>query len=215
MQKKLMFLVLALLSAPFRCMPSDATPPKLWSILICTLEERKESFERIYKKLQSQIIDSKLAGEIEILFFCDNRKVSVGFKRNALLQQSSGEYVCFIDDDDDVHDRYISMIYEKLEQKPDCVSLVGIITTNGINPEKFVHSIQYNNKYCQENGIYYRPPNHLNPIKKSIAIQFLFPESNYGEDKSWTLRLAESKLLKTEAVIDEPYYFYQYNGKYG
>jgi len=218
MQKKLLILILSLLSITSQSMLSSTASKKLWSILICTIEERKESFDRIYKKLQSQIHNNNLSDKIEILFFSDNRQNSIGFKRNTLIQQSTGEYVCFVDDDDDVNDRYVPMIYEKLVQKingekPDCVSLVGIITTNGKNPEKFIHSIQYNNKYCQENGIYYRPPNHLNPIKKSIAQQFLFPEKNFGEDMSWTLQIAHSGLLKTEAVIDEPYYFYQYNGK--
>jgi len=194
---------------------SNKSNTKLWSILICTIEERKESFDKLYKKLQDQINNSNFADAIEILFFSDNRVKSIGFKRNTLIQQSTGEYVCFIDDDDGVHDRYVQMIYEKLLQKPDCVSLAGIITTNGQNPEKFVHSIKYNNKYCHENGIYYRPPNHLNPIKKSIAQQFLFPENNFGEDMDWTLQVARSGLLKVEAVIDEPYYFYYYNGKYG
>ena len=187
---------------------------KVWSILICTLEERKDSFNKIYNKLQKQIADSNLEYQVEILFFSDNREHTVGFKRNTLLKQSKGRYVCFVDDDDDVHDRYIAMIYEKLQQNPDCVSLVGIMTTNGQNQEVFKHSIEYNNKYCKENGVYLRPPNHLNPIKGDIARQFLFPETNFGEDYNWAVSLAQSGLLKTEAVLNEPYYFYLYDGKY-
>lgn len=192
---------------------SNEMPPKTLSVLICTLEERKESFERLYNKLHNQINANHLSDHVEILFFRDNRENSIGFKRNALLQQSKAEYVCFADDDDDVHDLYIPLIFMKLMQKPDCVSLVGIMTTQGRNPTKFIHSLQYNN-YRTENGVHLRPPNHLNPIKRSIAIQFAFPENNYGEDHAWTLALAQSKLLKTEAVIDIPYYFYQYDGKY-
>ncbi|MCX5922442.1 MAG: glycosyltransferase [Candidatus Dependentiae bacterium] len=193
---------------------ADAPKTKMWSILICTLEERKESFKRIYNKLQRQILVNNLSDQVEVLFFKDNREHSIGFKRNALLQQSQAEYVCCVDDDDDVHDFYVPMIYEKLLQSPDCVSLVGVMTTNGKNPETFIHSIEYNNKYCTENGVHLRPPNHLNPVKRSIALQFLFPENNYGEDRSWTLDMAHSGLLQTEAVIDVPYYFYQYDGKY-
>lgn len=178
-----------------------------WSILICTLDERKESFEKIYTKLEKQIADLNLHDRIEVLYFKDNRENSVGFKRNTLLIQSTGEYVCFVDDDDDVHDQYISMIYEKLREKSDCVSLKGIITHHGLHPKEFVHSLQYPT-YFEQDNIYYRPPNHLNPIKRSIAIQFKFPETFHGEDLCWTMALAASGLLKTESILEEPYYFY-------
>lgn len=185
---------------------------KLWSILICTLDEREASFKRIYTKLYDQIIAQGLEDQVEILFFKDNRKYSVGFKRNSLVAQSSGEYICFIDDDDDVHENYIAMIYEALYTKPDCVSLVGVMTVNGKNPEIFIHSIKYDS-WCKRDGIYYRPPNHLNPVKKSIASQFKFPEINMGEDAAQSMAMARSGLLKVEATIDEPYYFYMYDDK--
>ncbi len=217
MSKRIVMIALSLLSIFSPALLSDnasAAPTKLWSILICTLTEREESFKKIYNKLQRQIVEHNLNDAVEILFFKDNRENSIGFKRNVLVNMSHAEYICFVDDDDDVHHRYIPMIYEKLLQKPDCISLVGIMTTNGHNPEKFIHSIKYNQKYCTENGVHLRPPNHLNPIKRSIACQFAFPENNFGEDRHWTLELAASGLLKTEAVIEVPYYFYQYDGKY-
>ena len=213
MKKRILSLVLLLLSfSSHILLPSD-TQTMIWSILICTLDERTESFTKIYNKLQTQIKANNLNDYVEVLFFKDNREQSIGFKRNALLKESHGEYICFVDDDDDVHDLYIPMIYEKLLQKPDCVNLTGIITTNGKNPTLFIHSIQYN-KYYTENGVYLRPPNHLNPIKRSIATQFLFPETNFGEDAQWAIAIQRSGLLKNEATIAVPYYFYQYDDKY-
>ena len=185
----------------------EAHHQKDWSILICTLEERRESFERIYTKLTQQINSQDLGDRIEVLYFRDNRENSVGFKRNSLLAQSSGEYVCFVDDDDDVHDKYIALIYNKLRKKPDCVSLKGIMTHHGEHRKEFVHSLHYPT-YFEQNNVYYRPPNHLNPIKRSIALQFKFPETFHGEDLCWTMALTASGLLKTESTVDEPYYFY-------
>jgi len=181
--------------------------PVLWSILICTLEERTRVFERIYNQLKTQITELGLESEVEILYCKDNRQHSVGFKRNLLIEQAQGEYVCFVDDDDLVHDKYIKMICDALEQKPDCVSLIGIITFDGRHPTPFIHSIDYDNYFFQ-NGKYYRPPNHLNVIKHSIASQFKFAEINAGEDTDWAMRIARAKVLKTEAKINEPYYFY-------
>lgn len=182
---------------------------KDWSILICTLDEREEPFTYIYNKLDKQIKDNHLENKIEILVFKDNRENTIGFKRNSLLKQSRGAYVNFIDDDDDVHDNYITMIHEKMKSKPDCVSLIGIITFDDANPAKFIHSIKFKN-YFQANGIYFRPPNHLNPMKRSIAAQYLFPSISFGEDTDWAMRICKDHLLVKEEEITTPYYFYKY-----
>lgn len=187
---------------------ADHLSAKIWSILICTLDERAANFKALTEKLQAQITKLGLDNDIEILAFKDNREYSVGFKRNTLLRASTGTYVCFLDDDDDVHDQYIKMIYEALQQNPDCVSLSGIISHHGQHKKPFIHSLKYDH-YFEKDGVYYRPPNHLNPMKRSIAIQFTFPESNHGEDLNWTIKLTQAQLLKKEVVINEPYYFYQ------
>lgn len=182
--------------------------PKLWSILICTVEDRKEDFDAICGKLTDQISALGLDEQIEVLFCCDKRgENSIGTKRNFLLEASSGYYISYVDDDDDVHDEYISMIYNALLEKKDCVSLRGVMTHRGLHPRTFIHSLAYNS-FFQKDGIYYRPPNHWNPIKRCVAIQFAFPPINYGEDTRWAMEIANAGLLKTEAIVEEPYYFY-------
>lgn len=185
---------------------------KDWSILICTLQEREKQFQELHNKLMGQIREHHLEDRVEILSFKDNREAPVGVKRNALVRQSKADYINFIDDDDDVHDHYIKMIHDRLKSSPDCVSLVGIITFNGKSPTTFIHSIAYNS-YFQSNGTYYRPPNHLNTMKRSIASQFLFPEISFGEDTDWAMQIARSGQLKKEEVVSEPYYFYKYVDK--
>lgn len=184
-----------------------------WSILICTLEERKAWFEPLYNKILQQIKEVGLNDHIEVLYFLDNREASIGHKRNALFDAARGEYVNFLDDDDDIHANYIAMLYECMRKKPDVVKLMGIITFHGKSPRLFVHSIQYKT-YFEHNGIYFRPPNHLNPMKRSLAMKFRFPEQgprgNFGEDFDWSMEIAKAGLLKTEEAVDEPYYFYRY-----
>ncbi|HLB93679.1 MAG TPA: glycosyltransferase family A protein [Candidatus Babeliales bacterium] len=183
-----------------------------WSILIPTIVERAPVFEKLYAELTRQITILNLTNQIEILYFRDQRGENlVGFKRNLLLEKSLGEYTCFVDDDDLVHKNYIQMIYEKLRTNPDCVSLTGIITTNGRNPRRFVHYIKYNRWFTGPDKIYYRPPNHLNPIKRTIACQFKFPLQNNGEDSDWSMQICKSQLIKTESEILKPYYFYRFN----
>jgi glycosyltransferase involved in cell wall biosynthesis len=182
---------------------------KLWSILICTLEERKVVFAKLYQKLQQQVETNGLQDQVEIVYFCDKREHSVGFKRNYLLHNCSGKYISYVDDDDDIHDAYVPLIYEQLLKDPDCVSLKGIITFDGKNKKYFIHSIKYNSWFEADN-IYFRPPNHLNPIRKSIAIQFAFPDKYVGEDSDWSMQIVRSELLTVEAEVAEPYYFYKY-----
>ena len=193
----------------------DEAMPKMWSILICTLDEREKSFNFIYNKLLRQIAALGLQNQIEVLYFKDNREQTVGFKRNWLMEKSCGKYTCYVDDDDNVSDDYIATIYEKLLKNPDCVDLQGIITFSGKNPRTFLHSIKYNNSYTAQgsfppaiNGIYYRPPNHLNPIKRTIGCQFLFPEKNSMEDSNWSIQIAQSNLIQYEEEVSNPYYFY-------
>jgi hypothetical protein len=184
----------------------DTSDEIMWSILICTIENRDNFFKKLYEKLENQILESSLQNKVEILYFRDNRKFSIGFKRNQLLSACKGKYVNFIDDDDDVHANYVQMLYDKMQCNPDCISLVGIIYQyNG--SRKFIHSIQYD-KYFEQSDIYFRPPNHLNPIKREIAIRFIFPQVNNMEDTNWAMQIARSKLLKKEEPIYEPYYFY-------
>ena len=168
-----------------------------WSILIPTIKDRGKVFKQLYYELTKQIRALNLTDKVEIIYFRDKRNENpVGFKRNLLLDKSLGEYVCFIDDDDLVHENYIQMIYEKLLQNPDCVSLTGIITINNKTSRKFIHSVEYTSLFDQD-SIACRPPNHLNPIKRSIAIQFKFPLENVGEDTAWAMQICQYCLYRS------------------
>lgn len=184
----------------------------LWSILICTLESRKQSFSSLYSNLTALIKLHELQSEVEVLYLSDKGEASVGQKRNELVSLSKGEYVCFIDDDDKVSDNYIPLIYKSLVSYPDCVGLTGVITFNGKNPKRFIHSIKYNS-YFEKGGVYYRPPNHLNPIRKEIAQHFLFPSKYFGEDTDWALRICKAGVLKKECFISDPLYYYLFTPK--
>lgn len=181
-----------------------------WTILICTLEERKEKFAALLNELLDQIEKNRLHSKVEVKFFLDNKEHRVGYKRNKLLYQAAGKYVCFIDDDDWVSEDYIAMIHRKLQENKDCVQLKGIITFSGKNKKLFIHSQKYQS-YFEKNSIYYRPPNHLNPIKREIVQLFKFPVQNFAEDSDFAMQICESNLIKSEAAVDKPYYFYRYD----
>jgi len=188
---------------------------KKLSILICTLPSRIIVFERLRSKLISQAEANNLQDHIEILSNADE-SISIGNKRNLLLKESKGLYVCFIDDDDDIADYYIEELSKVVESDKDCASLKGIITWDGERPEIFEHSIKYQSyksNLKNQEVIYERYPNHLNCIKSDIAKQIAFTDKNFSEDTDYADMLFASGLIKTEFTIDKILYYYLYATK--
>ena len=179
------------------------------SILIPSTPNRETMLASLISNLDNQIDKLWLWDEVEILVEMDSYEKTIGEKRNALLDKVDSKYLCFIDSDDRVAENYLQQLMLGIMLDFDCCSLNGVITTNGSNPRTFIHSLKYNS-WFEENNIYYRPPNHLNCIKSETAKQFKFPQTNTGEDKDWSMQIAESGLLKTEYEITETIYFYDY-----
>lgn len=141
--------------------------------------------------------------------------MKIGDKRNLLLSMATGKYVAFIDDDDMVPEYYIQRIIDVIkEEDVDVIGINGTISImyrQGIKSHhKFFHTIR-NQQYYESNRGFERPPNHLNPMRRDIAVQFTFPGSNLGEDTDWAMKICRSGKLKKEHYIQEPMYFYDYN----
>jgi glycosyltransferase involved in cell wall biosynthesis len=182
------------------------------SILICSVESRKEYLERLLG-----ILDRQKNDEVEVLVELDNGEKSIGTKRNNLLNRAKGDYIAFIDDDDVVPKYYVSEILEGIKHNPDVIGIHLIMDHDGTYAERTYHSLKYqiwsqdvDNENFNRNR-YYRNPNHLNPVKREFALQIMFPEINHGEDKNYSMRLLP--LLKTEYYIPVPLYFYEYRRK--
>lgn len=179
--------------------------------MILSIEGREGFLYRLVNFLASECKKHNLFDDVEVLLSRDVKgEHSIGYKRNICNEYSTSVYSMFIDDDDMLVDGALSHIIHKLKtETPDCIALEGIYTENGSNPKKFIHSMKYG-EYSEQGNVYLRPPNHLNPIKTSIAKQFKFPEINHGEDTEWAMQIAKSKLIKTESNIGFPYYLYDY-----
>lgn len=173
---------------------------KKLSILISTLVERKQCFERLLT-----LIEPQLTSDVELLVDVDNREVTLGAKRQRIIEKASGDYIVFVDDDDVIPGYYVSEILKAIEGKPDCVGINGIITTNAIDPKPFYHSIKYDTWFEDEKG-FYRCPNHLNPIKREIVLQVGFNDIAYGEDFDYSTRMVGN--LHTETYIEKCMYYY-------
>ena len=76
-------------------MPKSPENIKL-SILILSIPSRIKQLETLLEKLENQFDDDR----VEILVMLDNKSFHIYEKRNELLDMARGEYLCFLDDDD-------------------------------------------------------------------------------------------------------------------
>lgn len=176
------------------------------AILIPTLTSRRHLLERLLDNLDNQ------PGREHVKVFKDEDagQMTTGQKRNRLLEVSNGcDFCAFVDDDDLVSDDYIPRVLKAIESKPDVVGLEGIMTRGGHYPQRFVHSLRYTHWYDEgqfPNKVYYRNPNHLNPVRRELALAARFPYKFSGEDHDYSKALLP--LLKTEVFLEKPIYYY-------
>jgi hypothetical protein len=173
---------------------------------ILTTNDRKNQLDALLSKLEKLELN-------DTYILIENSDKNIGAKRNYILKEAFDldcDYVCFIDDDDDIDDDYFNLIFDGLKNYPTHCSLKGIYTVDGKNPVIFEHSIKYSTWKTNDSGKikYERPPNHLNVIKTSIANKFKFKEINHGEDKDWSEQIFKSGLLNNEYYIEKPIYHY-------
>jgi hypothetical protein len=179
------------------------------SVLICTIPTRHEEFVTLLNDIENY--KKQVNIRIEVLFDC-RLDISIGKKRQALLDRARGLYSCFIDDDDKITPNYFQVIQDAINtgEDYDCIQLNGRYYIDNKFDRPFYHSLKYD-KWSQDTDGYYRCPNHLNPIKTQIARKVKFHDISNKEDLKFSEELVKHALLKTEYVHDKPQYLYYFN----
>jgi hypothetical protein len=180
------------------------------SILIPTLTDRAAMLKNLMADLYEQVELINADSDIEIVCNEDKGEQTTGYKRNKLLSDAVGKYIVFVDDDDKVSPSYCKLIMDALASKLDVVGIRGTYIVNGQYNGVFEHSIKHP-QWKQEGNIYYRCPNHLNPVRRELALQAGFPDTIIGEDRDYSMKLLP--LLKTEVMIETPIYEYYARAK--
>lgn len=178
------------------------------SILICTMPHRQEMFEGLHSFLSQQIKECSHPKQVEILFDGDT-KLTTGKKRNNLLNRAKGDFIVFVDDDDDVDENYVQEILQVIIDNPniDCIGMKGWVSFDGINSKEWSISIKH--EYWHETEeMYLRTPNHISPVRRIIALMAYFPDITYGEDMEYSKRIFP--MCKKEVCIEKPLYHYKY-----
>lgn len=181
------------------------------SILICSIHTRYDTFlPKIQAELYGQYNALSEADQerVEILILTDNKKMMLGHKRNKLVELAQGNYVVFVDDDDRVAPDYIKTLLDGTQSGADSIAFNAEVTINGLRPGICHYSIDHKRDYNKGND-YYRIPNHICCVKRSLALKSSFPNVLYGEDSGYSKVLLPH--LKTEHKIDRVLYYYDYN----
>jgi hypothetical protein len=182
------------------------TYPYDWTILIASIPGREHSLQALITSIRefSRTVCPDL--RIKITLGYDNRVLSIGAKRQQLLNGATGKYVSFIDDDDRVTREYFEDAAACIRGGFDCCRLRGKISS-----WTFTHSIAIKlDQPMADETTFLRPPNHLNVMKTDIAKSIAFVDISHGEDMDWAIRLAKSGCLRTEYRPDETRIHYIY-----
>jgi hypothetical protein len=178
------------------------------SILTPTIRGRESHLSKLQTNIEDQSLKLKNSAWIEHLVLCDNRARSIGAKRQALVDIARGQYIAFVDDDDDVAPDYVESLLKAAQTGADVITFRQRAIYNGLESE--VH-FGVNNQDGQFNpgGITLRAPWHVCAWKRERVEGCLFSEVNFGEDLVWCLQAR--KRIRTAHHIDKILHTYRHD----
>lgn len=182
---------------------------KLLSIHVPTIEGREEVFEKLKQKITNQI---QGRSDIELLVLKDNKEISIGKKRQKLIDMTTAKYIVQIDDDDDIADDYILTVLPYLTTNIDCIGYLEHITPEGSGGrhKTACHSNRFQDWATNKEGFdFVRTPFFKDIIRTDIVRAIGVDDLRFGEDYSFSKKLKNSKLITTEVFIEKYMYFYK------
>lgn len=175
------------------------------SVLIPCVRSRLPKLKTLYDELEHQINGRP----VEVLALLDNKRRSVGLKRDALVQAARGDYVAFVDDDDWISSHYIDALLMAADAWPDVIVFDTLSFINDAPPALGKHSLAHENEpYALPE--FRRKPWQMHAWKRDLAQQFHFPDRNYGEDWAWVSQMIPHAKWELRAS-DVPLYHYRYS----
>lgn len=180
----------------------------IWTILICTMPNREHYLNQLLATLEPQVAETD--GLVQILTLSDNGELTIGGKRNKLVEMCTTEYSSFIDDDDIVARNYVRSHLLKLTSNPDGVGFKGMMTVDGKRLGYFYHDDKFDTWRGDAKTGFIRCLNHWNVVRNEFRKVIPFPCINFAEDHEQSVKMKEAGLIKKSEYINEIMYFYQF-----
>lgn len=184
--------------------PRAAPTSVLLSVLVPTVPGRESKLRSLLASLDKQVA---ARADVELIVLRDNRRMTIGEKRNKMVSLAHGDYVVFCDDDDAVVPDYVDVICERLaKERPDVLCFV--VSVRGYGPEK---PCRYHPDFEHVTlpHEYRRKPNHIMVWRRELALSVPFPAIALGEDTQWAEQIASR--AERVASIDRTLYIYQFD----
>ena len=192
----------------------------LLTIMVPTTKDRYAQFRMLGRSIFNQIFDNSLWDKVEFIWEEDNKEISVGAKRQLLLERARGEFVVGIDSDDAIAETYVKDIINAIESNrvTDHVGFFERCIMEG-SESKSIFSIKYQKWAENVDGYdHIRCANPKSVIRRTKALQVGFPDLRFGEDRIFSENV--TPLLTSEVFIEKELYIYKptpspHNERYG
>lgn len=189
------------------------------SILIPTIPSRAKIFDELIFKVSLQIYDLQIAhptlGTIEKLWDASqpylNGGLSIGKKRQSLVDRAKCKYLCFLDDDEDIAPNYIETLVRLCHEDKDVCTFRSFVK-NDFYWTVVDMRLGYLNEEAAPGRIVNRNAWHVCPVKSEHAKLYEFPDTNYSEDWNWMQKVLTH--CKTEAHTDQIIHCYNHSSKH-
>jgi len=180
------------------------------SILIPSLVSRDSLRKALLNKIMLQIGPMT---DVEVLVWIDNKRRSIGRKRDDLVQMASGKFLAILDDDDDVSGDYVAELRSAALANPEADVIVfdQIAQMGDWKPFRVRFGIEFENQAAADGGgrDITRKPWHLCAWRSDLAKMARFPDISYGEDAAWAAQLWPK--VKRQVRIDKVLHHYRWS----
>ena len=180
------------------------------SILIPSLVSRDSLRKALLSKVLLQIGPMT---DVEVLVWIDNKRRSIGRKRDDLVQMASGKFLAILDDDDDVSGDYVAELRSAALANPEADVIVfdQIAQMGDWKPFRVRFGIEFENQAAVDGGgrDITRKPWHLCAWRSDLAKMARFPDISYGEDAAWAAQLWPK--VKRQVRIDKVLHHYRWS----
>lgn len=183
-------------------------PPIVLSVLVSGVPSRLASGPPA--PLSALLDQAGRFDDVEVLYLVDNKRRSVGEKRNALLSIARGAYVSYVDDDDVPSGDYVSKLREATATGADVIVFPVRVTLNGQSEGVVEPSVREPvQEQYKPGSITKRRPIQIACWRRALVTDIRFPDVQWGEDHAWG-DLASAR-VRSEHRVDSVLYHYKYD----
>lgn len=174
------------------------------TIVICTVPSRTAKALDLFQRFSEAAPEN-----FEILLIGDNKKRSIGKKREMGLKLAQGKYITWYDDDDDFTDYTMSEFERSIKEDKDVICGYSLAIVNG-KPGYVEFDLNNENQEFLPGGFCKRLPFPQGCAwRRELVKDIPFPDTMYNEDWPWALKALKN--ITNQAKIKKVIHIYNHD----